>query len=30
MPVVFVDAPGGSYWQEWRGWVERASARRAA
>jgi len=21
LPVVFVDAPGGSYWQEWREWV---------
>jgi uncharacterized protein (TIGR00730 family) len=22
LPVVFVDAPGGSYWNEWREWVE--------
>ena len=22
LPVVFVDAPGGSYWSEWREWVE--------
>ena len=21
LPVVFVDAPGGSYWREWSGWV---------
>jgi uncharacterized protein (TIGR00730 family) len=22
LPVVFVDSPGGSYWSEWREWVE--------
>ncbi len=22
LPVVFVDAPGGSYWKEWRVWLE--------
>jgi uncharacterized protein (TIGR00730 family) len=23
MPIVCVDAPGGSYWKEWRDWIER-------
>lgn len=23
LPIVFVDRPGGSYWQEWRGYIER-------
>jgi uncharacterized protein (TIGR00730 family) len=28
MPVVFVDAPGASYWQEWREWVDAHLRRR--
>jgi uncharacterized protein (TIGR00730 family) len=28
VPVVFVDAPGGSYWREWEAWVHAHLARR--
>jgi uncharacterized protein (TIGR00730 family) len=28
LPVVFVDAPGGTYWKEWEAWLEANLARR--